>query len=790
MKYLIELVADAKGVEPAITAINELNAKEKELKATTGTVSAEQKKMMDAYATQAKLGKANIDKLVDGYKQLGKAATGAFGKEAINGAVKATESYRSQLRLSRDELTKLLQTGKATTSEIYNMARGAGQLKDAVKDAQQVISVLSSDTFKFDAALQGLQVGAAGFQVLQGSAALFGSESEELQKTLVKLNGIMALTAGLQQIVNLTQKESALRLGLSVATQKIYTTVVGESTGALAAFRLVLATVTGVAIIAGLVALVMNWQKIKDAISGTNEQMRKATALRSEASKGIGDEIGQLYKLKAIITDQSISIKTRNEALSELKKLAPEYTKSIHDIGVSEQTLNDVIIAQTELLIKREEVRILSSKIAEREINRNAETEVKFGQKINQALFFAVTNFSGSWKQRIDIQKKANEKLYDEQTKADKQMLEQMIKSLGEFNFEKEEETVKAEKQIEDKSSELYRKSQIARRQLEAEQEKIRLENLKKASEARLKIARAEIDRTDELYRQSQIKRRELEAEQANEGEIKLAKASEDRFNKRREQIALEIELEKEKQKVIRETSIQIAQETADTIFSIVNKSRNDEFNLQIQRLNDLKSKELSNKELTDAQRERIELRYQKKIAELKTRQAIADRNAAIAQAIINGALAITRIIALYGGVLNPFAIASIVATAATTALQIATISSTKIPKFAKGTEYVIGGGTETSDSVPAMLSRGERVIDAKTNKLLKGIPNKLIPDLLIPKTTMIQEGMDYDKMAKAFSKELANNPGLMVNFDKQGFTSYIKSGVTTTQIKNNRNAV
>ena len=132
------------------------------------------------------------------------------------------------------------------------------------------------------------------------------------------------------------------------------------------------------------------------------------------------------------------------------------------------------------------------------------------------------------------------------------------------------------------------------------------------------------------------------------------------------------------------------------------------------------------------------------------------------------------------------------IAVAAQTALQVAVIGAQKIPKFAKGTEFVHGGGTETSDSVPAMLSRGERVIDAKTNKLLKGIPNKMLPQLLIPDiaSTVNGSNFDYNKMAKVFSKELANNPALMVNFDKSGFNTFIKQGVTVSQIKNNRNGV
>lgn len=43
---------------------------------------------------------------------------------------------------------------------------------------------------------------------------------------------------------------------------------------------------------------------------------------------------------------------------------------------------------------------------------------------------------------------------------------------------------------------------------------------------------------------------------------------------------------------------------------------------------------------------------------------------------------------------------------------------------LAKGEEYVQGAGSHTSDSIPAMLSRGERVVSAKDNMALAGIKN------------------------------------------------------------------
>lgn len=65
---------------------------------------------------------------------------------------------------------------------------------------------------------------------------------------------------------------------------------------------------------------------------------------------------------------------------------------------------------------------------------------------------------------------------------------------------------------------------------------------------------------------------------------------------------------------------------------------------------------------------------------------------------------------------------------AATGAAQVANVRK---QKFADGTEFVTGPGTSRSDSVPAMLSVGERVIDASTNQQLEGISNDELVSLV-----------------------------------------------------------
>jgi hypothetical protein len=531
-------------------------------------------------------------------------------------------------------------------------------------------------------------------------------------------------------------------LGISVAAQKLYAIAVGQSTGAMKLFKIALAS-TGVgALVLAIGYLIANFDNLKTS-----------SGLIGKSFRAIGDIVNM------VISD----IKRLTDTLGLTEFAHDEFVKR-----VSEN--NDIILSKMEKDHKR--------KLAIMEIQgkETLKTQLKFLQEELK-------------------QSRKNNEWDDEQTEAGKERIAKQT--------ELEESIILLKAKIAQKGIDDSKKAQeeADKKRDEAEKERIKklnddndeiLSNIEKYLEKENKLRESYRDAekdNDEKWRKELNERNDEtlnSIEKYLEKESKLMKSYRDAEDEYDEKWRKD---KKDKELAIKEASIQIAQQTADAIFTIANQRRNAEFNLQIQQLTDLKNKELANKELTDAQKERIELRYQRQVAAIKTKQAQADKQAAIAQAIINGALAITKLWVSPG---FPAAIPLAAVVAVTTAAQVAIIAAQKIPKFAKGTEYVQGGGTETSDSVPAMLSRGERVIDAKTNKLLKGIPNKMLPQLLIPDVSSTVNGsnFDYNKMAKVFSKELANNPALMVNFDKSGFNTFIKNGVTVSQIKNNRNGV
>jgi hypothetical protein len=664
-----------------------------------------------------------------------------------------------------------------------------------------------------DAALQGIQVGAAGFQILQGAAALAGDENEDLQKTLVKLNAVMAITQGLQQIQNALQKQTALSLGLNIAAQKTYTLVVGTSTGALKAFRIALAaTGIGLAVIA-IAALVQNWDKLKASINGTNSALQDNIDIQDKQITVAEKRLEMLdieeKKLRLLGASERELLKIREyktaQLLGEVKAqqtLVKEQLDSMTESNAKLTALKNMnggvgliaslfYVTDDELAKVQERAKELEKKAMDLQ-SRLLDTQLSIKEKNEEDAELALENQIERYKQEIELWKLAANEL--DKHSLDRFQIEKNIldneKKIALLQAKNYSDKLKAENDYGEKllalRKNLHKEIQaLESKDIEAEAGS---EEWYKKRIAYWEEFLSKLKIGSDLYRSIRE-----EVEKLNEELERLKNPLKGLERKPQgktvaERIKEEVELQKEKELTIKETAISVAQETADTIFQIAANNRNAEFNARINALNAQKDKELSNKNLTDAQKARIEERYQKQVAALKTRQAQQEKQAAIIQATINGALAITNILAtMPGGPLNPATIASLVIAGVTTATNIALIASQKIPKFAKGTEYVQGAGTETSDSIPAMLSKGERVIDAKTNKMLKGIPNSMLPELLVPSKTVVSKGMDYDKLAKTLSKELAKSPQMRVSFDKEGFNSYIMSRNNTTNIKNNR---
>jgi hypothetical protein len=221
---------------------------------------------------------ANIEKLRQGFNDaisVIKKAGGEMSADVAKSAKSIEEKLASiatknPTMATVRQLTNLAMEARALGPEFAASAdqfiREAGRIKDSIGDARAEVGYFASDTRRLDAVLGGVQAVAGAFGAVEGALALAGVENEDLQKTMVKLQGAIALVNGVQAIQNALQAESAVRIGITTAATKLYTLVTGGATGATLAFRTALMSIgIGVAI-AGIGALIANFDKLKNAI--------------------------------------------------------------------------------------------------------------------------------------------------------------------------------------------------------------------------------------------------------------------------------------------------------------------------------------------------------------------------------------------------------------------------------------------------------------------------------------------------------------------------------------------
>ncbi len=100
-------------------------------------------------------------------------------------------SLRSQLRQAQAEVATLSDKFGVTSKEATEAAKRAAELKDRIGDAKALTDAFNPDA-KFKALSSSLAGVAGGFAAVQGGMALFGTQSKEVEQTLLKVQSAMA----------------------------------------------------------------------------------------------------------------------------------------------------------------------------------------------------------------------------------------------------------------------------------------------------------------------------------------------------------------------------------------------------------------------------------------------------------------------------------------------------------------------------------------------------------------------------------------------------------------------
>jgi hypothetical protein len=125
-------------------------------------------------------------------------------KVVVNGQEKVVGSVgemRKLLKEAQFEALKLSQQFGETSAEALAAAKQIALMKDQIKDASERVDLFDPGK-KFQVFANAVSAAGGGIAALQGAMGLLGSESEDVQKALLKVQSALALSQGLSTIAD------------------------------------------------------------------------------------------------------------------------------------------------------------------------------------------------------------------------------------------------------------------------------------------------------------------------------------------------------------------------------------------------------------------------------------------------------------------------------------------------------------------------------------------------------------------------------------------------------------
>lgn len=241
-------------------------------------------------------------------------------------------SIKSEIKQLSLEAQRAVKEFGAFSPEARRAEQALAEARDMMEDFNDRVAALNPDKFaQINTVVQGV---ARGFQAAQGAVALFGNQSEELEKTLVKLQGAMALAEGLEGLGKVQQQFGALANTIKGKVVNAFTTLRGAITA------------SGIGLLAVALGYVVgNFEKLSAAITNAIPGLKTVSAIVGNLVQQFTDFIG---------------------VTSQAERNYKAFKKSIEITNAELQGQIDILSAQGD---KQTEIFELRKKIVENELN-------------------------------------------------------------------------------------------------------------------------------------------------------------------------------------------------------------------------------------------------------------------------------------------------------------------------------------------------------------------------------------------------------------------------------------
>jgi hypothetical protein len=394
----------------------------------------------------------------------------------LDKTAQAAKNTKTRLRELEDELADI---GDVNSPQFQKLAKEAGVLRDQMNNAKAAVRSMSADFPRLQLGVQAFQAIGGAAQGAMGAAALFGSENEEVTKSIQKLMAVQSILNSVNAVANALSDETAL--GLKVRTVLTNLQAKGDKKLTLATIRQT--AVQTAATAATKVATV--GMRIFNAVVNANPLFLLVTAITAVVGafawffSSSEDLEAQNEKLNASFDRQ---IEKMDKLSNRRKKNAEEASREL------------------EASIKKE-IQLLKEKGADAELLRDVELGFEV-QRIQQRL----KNAEAEEKERVD-RIKANKDFYNDAAKRRRKAYKEEEYELGDSINQKMKARRKENEQLILLNNEYNTKKIELNTELEIILSKNR-ENNRKDEEADYK---ARQDRYKEFLQKKEAARKQIE---------------------------------------------------------------------------------------------------------------------------------------------------------------------------------------------------------------------------------------------------------------------------------------
>ena len=247
------------------------------------------------------------------------------GKEQV---VTSMGELRKVLKDLKFEQLSLSEQFGATSEQAINAAKRIKELEDRVNQAKEATDQFDPGQ-RFQAFSTAASQLAGAFGAVQGAMALVGIESEDLQKQLVKIQGAMALSQGLNQIADLGKSFDQLKI-TAVNTFRVIKAEIG-ATG-------IGAIILGIS--AAVVLLIENFDELGGVTEDVTRKNKAYADTLEETNTATTDAIKNVNKVKIAFDEAKTGVISKKDALNVYNETLGDALGKTDSLEVAEKNLN------------------------------------------------------------------------------------------------------------------------------------------------------------------------------------------------------------------------------------------------------------------------------------------------------------------------------------------------------------------------------------------------------------------------------------------------------------------